>query len=108
MIKSNLTQRIETAILNNLVYNDEYTRRVIPFLKAEYFTDHTEKTIYQTLWSYVDKYKASPDIEALTIDLQKAPQTEEQYKSIQEYLTKHFIAHSKVDEQWLLDETEKF
>ena len=108
MIQSNLTQRIETAILNNLVYNDEYTRRVIPFLKAEYFTDHTEKTIYQTLWSYVDKYKASPDIEALTIDLQKAPQTEEQYKSIQEYLTKHFIAHSKVDEQWLLDETEKF
>ena len=108
MIQSNLTQRIETAILNNLVYNDEYTRRVIPFLKAEYFTDHTEKTIYQTLWSYVDKYKASPDIEALTIDLQKAPQTEEQYKSIQEYLTKYFIAHSKVDEQWLLDETEKF
>jgi len=108
MTKSNLTQRIETAILNNLVYNDEYTRRVIPFLKPDYFTDHTEKTIYQTLWSYVDKYKASPDIEALTIDLQKAPQTEEQYKSIQEYLTKHFIAHSKVDDQWLLDETEKF
>jgi len=108
MIQSNLTQRIETAILNNLVYNDEYTRTVIPFLKAEYFTDHTEKTIYQTLWSYVDKYKASPDIEALTIDLQKAPQTEEQYKSIQEYLTKYFIVHSKVDDQWLLDETEKF
>ena len=108
MIKSNLTQRIETAILNNLVYNDEYTRTVIPFLKPEYFTDHTEKTIYQTLWSYVDKYKASPDIEALTIDLQKAPQTEEQYKSIQEYLTKHFDTHSKVDDQWLLDETEKF
>jgi len=108
MIKSNLTQRIETAILNNLVYNDEYTRRVIPFLKPEYFTDHTEKTIYQTLWSYVDKYKASPDIEALTIDLQKAPQTEDQYKSIQEYLTKYFATHSKVDDQWLLDETEKF
>ena len=101
MIKSNLTQRIETAILNNLVYNDEYTRRVIPFLKPEYFTDHTEKTIYQTLWSYVDKYKASPDIEALTIDLQNAPQTEAQYKSIQEYLTKHFDTHSKVDDQWL-------
>jgi len=108
MIQSNLTQRIETAILNNLVYNDEYTRRVIPFLKPEYFTDHTEKTIYQTLWGYVDKYKASPDIEALMIDLQKAPQTEDQYKSIQEYLTKYFATHSKVDDQWLLDETEKF
>ena len=103
MTESNLTQRIETAILNNLVYNDEYTRRVIPFLKVEYFTDHIEKIIFQTLWSYVDKYKASPDIEALTIDLQKAPQTEEQYKSIQEYLTTHFISHSKVDDQWLLD-----
>ena len=106
MIKSNLTQRIETTILNNLIFNEDYTRKVIPFLKAEYFTDFTEKTVFQTVVEYVDKYKSVPDVEALNIDIQKAPQTEEQYKTIQDYLT-HFVP-SKVDEQWLLDETEKF
>ena len=105
MTKSRLTQRIETTILNNLIFNEDYTRKVIPFLKAEYFTDFTEKTVFQTVAEYVDKYKSVPDVEALNIDIQKAPQTEEQYKTIQEYLT-HFVP-SKVDEQWLLDETEK-
>ena len=106
MTKSSLTQRIETTILNNLIFNEDYTRKVIPFLKAEYFTDFTEKTVFQTVAAYVDKYKSVPDVEALNIDIQKASQTEEQYKTIQEYLT-HFVP-SKVDEQWLLDETEKF
>ena len=106
MTKSSLTQRIETTILNNLIFNEDYTRKVIPFLKPEYFTDFTEKTVFKTIAEYVDKYKSVPDVEALNIDIQKAPQTEEQYKTIQEYLT-HFVP-SKVDEQWLLDETEKF
>ena len=106
MTKLSLTQRIETTILNNLIFNEDYTRKVITFLKAEYFTDFTEKTVFQTVAEYVDKYKSVPDVEALNIDIQKAPQTEEQYKTIQEYLT-HFVP-SKVDEQWLLDETEKF
>ena len=106
MTKSSLTQRIETTILNNLIFNEDYTRKVIPFLKAEYFTDFTEKTVFQTVAEYVDKYKSVPDVEALNIDIQKASQTEEQYKTIQEYLIK--FVPSKVDEQWLLDETEKF
>ena len=106
MTKSSLTQRIETTILNNLIFNEDYTRKVIPFLKAEYFTDFTEKTVFQTVAEYVDKYKSVPDIEALNIDIQKASQTEEQYKTIQDYLIK--FVPSKVDEQWLLDETEKF
>ena len=96
MTKSSLTQRIETTILNNLIFNEDYTRKVIPFLKAEYFTDFTEKTVFQTVADYVEKYKSVPDVEALSIDIQKAPQSEEQYKTIQDYLTK--FVPSKVDE----------
>ena len=55
MTKSSLTQRIETTILNNLIFNEDYTRKVIPFLKAEYFTDFTEKTVFQTVADYVEK-----------------------------------------------------
>ena len=106
MINSN--SRIETTILNNLIHNEEYTRKVIPFLKADYFQDFTEKTIFLGVNQYVEKYKSIPDIEALTIDIQKISQTEDQHKTVQEYLSTRFVSFSKVDEQWLLDETEKF
>jgi len=108
MTDLNLTQRIETTILNNLIHNEEYTRKVIPFLKADYFQDFTEKTIFQGVNQYVEKYKSVPDIEALTIDIQKISQTEDQHKTVQEYISTRFVSFSKVDEQWLLDETEKF
>jgi len=106
MINSN--SRIETTILNNLIHNEEYTRKVIPFLKADYFQDFTEKTIFLGVNQYVEKYKSIPDIEALTIDIQKISQTEDQHKTVQEYISTRFVSFSKVDEQWLLDETEKF
>ena len=106
MINSN--SRIETTILNNLIHNEEYTRKVIPFLKADYFQDFTEKTIFLGVNQYVEKYKSIPNIEALTIDIQKISQTEDQHKTVQEYLSTRFVSFSKVDEQWLLDETEKF
>jgi len=108
MTDLNLIQRIETTILNNLIHNEEYTRKVIPFLKADYFQDFTEKTIFQGVNQYVEKYKSVPNIEALTIDIQKISQTEDQHKTVQEYLSTRFVSFSKVDEQWLLDETEKF
>ena len=99
--------RIETTILTNLIFDAEYTRKVIPFLKAEYFTDFNEKTIFKTIDKYIEKYKSPPDLEALTIDIQKVSLNEEQYKTIQEYLT-NLSFTAKVDNQWLLDETEKF
>ena len=99
--------RIETTILTNLIFDAEYTRKVIPFLKAEYFTDFNEKTIFKTIDKYIEKYKSPPDLEALTIDIQKVSLNEEQYKTIQEYLT-NLSFTAKVENQWLLDETEKF
>ena len=74
--------RLETTILNNLIHNEDYARRVIPFLQADYFQDFTEKSIFQAVYEYVDKYKSVPDIEALTIDIQKIQQLES--KSIEE------------------------
>ena len=93
--------RIETTILTNLIFDAEYTRKVIPFLKAEYFTDFNEKTIFKTIDKYIEKYKSPPDLEALTIDIQKVSLNEEQYKTIQEYLT-NLSFTAKVDNQWLV------
>ena len=93
--------RIETTILSNLIHNEEYTRKVIPFLNKEYFSDFIECNIYTTINSYVQKYNNSPDIEALNIDLQRVTFNEDQYNSVQEYLTT--LKPSEVDFQWLLD-----
>jgi len=99
--------RIETTILSNLIHNEDYTRKAIPFIKEEYFQDQVEKVIYKTIWDYVDRYKNNPDVEALLIEIGKATYTDDQYKSATDYLSEK-ITESKVELQWLLDETEQW
>ena len=91
MTKLNLTQRIETTILSSLIHNEEYTRKVIPFIKSEYFQDGIEKVIFQTIDRYTNKYKSNPNIETLIIDVQKVSLNEEQYKGALEYLSQNHI-----------------
>ena len=59
---NNSNSRLETTILNNLIHNEDYARRVIPFLHSDYFQDFTEKSIFQAVYEYVDKYKSVPDV----------------------------------------------
>ena len=98
--------RIETTILSNLIHNEEYTRKVIPFIRSEYFTDYTEREIYKVISNYVEKYNNTPSIEAIDIDLQKTNQNEEQYKTLQNYIEQ--LQPSESEYVWLLDETEKW
>ena len=98
--------RIETTILSNLIHNEEYTRKVIPFIRSEYFTDYTEREIYKVISNYVEKYNNTPSIEAIDIDLQKTNQNEEQYKTLQNYIEQ--LQPSESEFNWLLDETEKW
>jgi replicative DNA helicase len=106
MTKSKLTNRIETTILSNLVYDEEYIRKVIPFLKEEYFQDGIEKVIFQTIWAYAEKYKSNPTLEALVIDVQDKALNEEQYKKSVDYLSE--IEKTPMDLDWLTDQTEKW
>jgi hypothetical protein len=99
---------IENVILANLTFNEEYARKVLPFLKSEYFDSQSEKTVYQEIASYVDKYNGLPTKEALRIAIdEKDNLNEEQYKQVT-----HVIDSLKVDEKsdltWLVDKTEKF
>ena len=98
--------RIETTILSSLLYNEEYTRKVIPFIRQEYFSDHTERTIFKTINDYVEKYNNNPSIESLNIDIQKAVLNEDQHKTIQGYLSE--LSSSESDFQWLVDQTENW
>jgi hypothetical protein len=59
--------RIETTILSHLVYNEEFARKTIPFLKSDYFSDPTERVIYEEIDTYIKKYNAFPSKEAVKI-----------------------------------------
>ena len=99
---------IETAILGNMVFNEEYGRKVIPFLKEEYFTVQSDKTLYRLIKEYVDKYNAFPSKEALAIDLSnKDGISEETFKQSKELIA-GFTEDKETKLEWLLDQTEKF
>jgi len=91
-----------------LILNEEYFRKVLPFIKEEYFQDHIEKTIFSVVTEYADKYKSVPTLEALGLELQKKTVTEEEFKKVNEYLEDLDDELTKIDEQYLLDATEKW
>jgi len=64
------TERIEQTILRNLLFNEEYYRKVVPFLKAEYFQEYHEKIIFEEIADFATKYDKIPTKEVLTINLQ--------------------------------------
>jgi archaellum biogenesis ATPase FlaH len=82
-------------------------RKVIPFLKRDYFLDNTEKTIYNKVVEFIDEYNALPNKDALVISIQNDKSlTEEQYKEIVEYV--YELEPTEHNRDWLYKETEKF
>ena len=100
---------LEQTILSNLISSSDYTRKVIPYIKEEYFQDTTEKVVFKTISMYVDRYKSPPeDKEIIKLDLQKATLNEEQYKVAKEYVDNLSSDISEEQFDWLIDETEKW
>lgn len=99
---------IERVILSNLLFNDDYNRKVIPFLKAEYFQDYSERVVFDLIDDYVKKYNSFPSVEALAIDLSnKDGLNDESFKISKEVIASlEQDSNTKLD--WLLDQTEKF
>ena len=98
---------IERTILSNLVFNDEFCRRVIPYVKVEYFSDQGEQNTFTLIDAYILKYNLLPTIQALTIDLQNEVETinEQSYAATIKVIEE--LTDEKVDAQGLLDSTEK-
>lgn len=99
--------RLELTILRNLIHNDEYMRRVMPFLKEEYFTDTIDRTTFLLVKEYIDKYNRTPVVEALEIALQNSNANEGQFKETSAII-EGLRTCEKTDVPWLVDETEKF
>ena len=102
-----MSERIEQTILRNLIYNEEYYRKVVPFLKAEYYETYHERIIFEEIADFAAKYDKIPTKEVLTINIQnRGDLTDEAFKdSLQEI---NSLTDEWVDYDWLCDATEKW
>ena len=92
---------LELTILSNLVYNERYARKVLPFLKAEYFTDKSHKIIFLEIHEYISQYDSLPSLNALSIECQeRVDLTDEQFKTILEIL--NVLSDDTSDYDWIV------
>ena len=101
------TQTIERTKLSNLVYNEPYARKVLPFIKPEYFANRHERVVFEEINKFVEKYGNQPTKEALSIELDNRKDlNEDEFKSVLDIV--QTLSNAEVDMQWLVDTTEKF
>ena len=99
---------LEKIIFTNLLNNEEYTRKVIPFLKSEYFQDATNKLCYELIDDYIQKYNSRPTKEALIVDLNNKNGVNQTVLESLETLINDFTYEPNTSLDWLITETEKF
>jgi len=100
-------ERIETTILRNLVFNEEYSRKVIPFIEPDYFEQRTEKIIFQEITEFIVKYGNVITTEALSIEMEdRTDLSETEVKESREIIAE--LNDSPADSKWLEDTTEKW
>ena len=100
--------RIETQILSNLINDEEYIRKTIPFLKEEYFSDSEDKKVFSIVKDFITKYNSPPSKSALLISLQEDRTVSEDLYVKCETLMNGLSVDSSENFSWLVDETEKF
>ena len=101
-------ERIEKTILKNLLHNEEFTRRVFPFLEPKYFLNSIDRIVFQQIYEFIDLYKNRPTKEALIIDLSNHKKiTETEFQSATD-LINELKEEEKPNDEWLVAETEKF
>ena len=100
-------ERIENTILSNLIYNEEYSRKVIPFIQPEYFENRIEKIVFEEIVKFIVKYESNVTIEVLKIETEnRSDLTETEIKELREL--NDSLSYIPSDLNWLLDSTEKW
>ena len=99
---------IEQTILTNLIYNEQYTRKVLPFIKGDYFSDRTERTVFEEIQKFVDKYNDLPNRNALEVELDSRNDlNEDDYKRVLS-VVKTLEEDDNTNFDWLVETTEDF
>jgi len=100
--------RLETTILKNLIQSNSFTRKVLPFIKEEYFNELDEQTVFKEVRNYFDKYNKSPTVEALLINLDNNTTLSDNVVKSSKTILQNMGTSEETAEEWLVDETEKW
>jgi len=99
--------KTELVILRHLLNDEDFARRTLPYLKSEYFHDRLEKTVYQEIDKFINKYNNLPTKEALTLEMDSRDDlSDEEFSSASSLISQ--LNGEDVDKQWLTDTTEKW
>ena len=102
-----MTLKIEEITLSKLILNDTYTKKVLPFIKDDYFDTPSHKILFSTLSEYVNKFETTPEPNALKIEVEKRRDiSEEIYKEVEQFLNN--LDRDQYNEDWLIETTEKW
>jgi archaellum biogenesis ATPase FlaH len=100
-------EKVEILVVKNLLFNEEFSRKVIPFIKTDYFEDQSNKILFEEISSFIVKYDELPSKEAVTIEVENRPDlTEASYKEVSKILS--YLEKEPADFDWLMDTTEKW
>jgi replicative DNA helicase len=99
--------KVEILILRNLLYNEEYLRKVIPFIKADYFEDTQQRILFEEIFNFVQEYNQPTTKEVLCIEVEKRSDINDiTFKEITKLIS--YLEDSPTDYDWLIDTTEKW
>jgi replicative DNA helicase len=102
--------KLEQTILKNLIYNEDFLRKVLPFIKEDYFTDRTDRTIFTEISKFTEAYNSSPTIEALELAVKEKRNLSDDELEKCETCLKEIVSNKQEESkiEWLIDKTEKF
>jgi replicative DNA helicase len=99
--------KIEFLVLRNLLHNEEYLRKVIPFIKADYFQDFNQKIVFEEIMSFVSEYNEVPSKEVLGIEVEKRKDINDtSYKEISKLIS--YLDDEPAEREWLENTTENW
>mgnify|MGYP001490509941 CR=1 FL=1 len=102
-----MSMKIEDITLSKLILNDTYTKKVLPFIKDDYFDSTSHKILFSTLSDYVNKFETTPEPNALKIEVEKRRDiSDEIYKEVEQFLNN--LDRDHYNEDWLIETTEKW
>ena len=100
-------EKVEFLILRSLLYNEEFLRKTLPFLKKEYFEDFNQRVVFEEIASFTEQYNEPITKEALSIEIQKRSDFNDSvYKEISHLIS--CLDDVTVEQNWLVDTTEKW
>ena len=102
-----MTQTIERTALSSLVSNEDYARKVIPHMRADYFSDRAERLVFEEIKAFTEKYSKIPTQTSLEVEVQNRKDlNEEDFRRVIDVIKT--LSTEEVDYDWLVDSTEQF